>query len=424
MADVTREDEKLLKLMREQDLITASQEARVRQALGKGQSLGEAVSRTPLVDSVKFASLQAYAARQSSEPVEKEEPGPPPFQPIQAEDDLEVALELDLDPPGHALPDLDYEVKDLGPVGAEEDAAPVESSVEDLDLDLDAGPAAPAAEEKPSAKQEFGDPRGGPAAPAAEEKPPQEPPSPPPSAAGPPHEAPAPPPPKPAPPPAAPPPEPAPEPVKRGPVRPPSVAELRRQALINRKPKAPEPAKAEMEGEVGSILEEAFTSAGGGKKAAPAAAAAKDGQAAGEDELPKPGPVNSYVPRAMRMQEFDLSDDEGISLIRQVNELLCESLDAGDGGVRLALGAGAGPNVMRFRANGRRRAAVEEEPAQVEKLVNRLKVMARLESWRRQQAQRGSFFVSWQGKRRRVLLDSAPGGSGAGETLTVHFVEG
>lgn len=355
MAELTPGDEQLLRLMREQDLITPSQEARVRQAVKKGRSLGEAVSRTPLVDPVKFASLQSYAAHHapsdpgSAPPAgEKKEQGPPPFQPIRAEDDQPVALDLDLDTPETDSLDLDYEVRDLGPVGTPETPCARELD-QDVDVDLDPEP----------------------------DPPPRRPPPP------------------------------------TDTVRPPSVAELRRQAL--RKREQAETPSAESAEEAGPEPDQPAAAAPKPKSPAPASAAS----------LPEPDDPQSYLHRNMQLQSYDLSDDEGISLIRQVNEMLQDSLDAGDAGLRLMPGVTDGPNLTRYGRDRAERAAEELEASQAEKLANRLKVMGRLEAWRRQPSQRGAFDVISQGRRYRVLLDFSTGeGDGETEVLTVHFLRG
>lgn len=303
-------DDIILKLLREKDLLTASQETRIRAALKRGMNLADAIAKTPLVDPVKFASIATLARRG---PVVTELAQEPAHM-------TDTAVPTDLD-------ELDLPTE-IAPAGTPPD--------DDLDLDLDHGPE---------------------------------------------------------------------------PVPPAATARKNEEDDIDTmrfllKPKAP---KIEQQ-EVGSLIEEAFDS----PKPAPAAA-----QKSKPDlKLTPLKQKEEYTGAGAKPHNYNLADDEGITLISEVNAILSRCLEHGGIGFVMETSLPA-DNLRLYGLDGSLKEEQTLESALLEKVINRMKVMARIETWRRLDNSRGVFRATWKASSAMFYVHGETMSSG--ERLTVHL---
>lgn len=111
----------------------------------------------------------------------------------------------------------------------------------------------------------------------------------------------------------------------------------------------------------------------------------------------------SYQRPGIVAATYDLADDEGIPLVQRVNALLTEALEEGirvvdicpeSEGYLLLFRTGSG-------SSGRSRPLAAEEAVRI---GNRLKVMARIEPWRKP-PQKGTFNILWNKRHHRVFIN-------------------
>lgn len=129
----------------------------------------------------------------------------------------------------------------------------------------------------------------------------------------------------------------------------------------------------------------------------------------------------AYVRPGVVAATYDLADDEGIPLVQRVNALLSEALQEE---VRvMELYPESGGVAVLFRneggSGGRSRALALDEAARIS---NRLKVMARIEPWRKP-PQKGTFNILFSKRHYRVLVDILPWPENPDEQRTlVHIL--
>ena len=382
MDGIPSREEKTLQLLLKQELITEAQGKRLRGRMRRGMSLAEAISKTPLVDPVKLASIQSLAAHsenqeQPQEPIRREssreiprmhtgaseqkpestietpnassrrqsssasaqvaklaeeETAPPvsgaPSPASAAETDSNLSELDEIDFPGLADERIDLDLDDL--------------DMEETDVQTEGGPGMLAGPRPASSEDD--------------------------------------------------------------------IDTLRMHAPDALKNAGKEEGKDEdFAGEVDLVIEEVFDKK---EKKQKGFAPLKPEEAITDfstDVLPALGNRENYQPRAgVAVQTFDLEDDEGINLIQQVNEILTTSFREGDAG--LIIDPGQDPAVLKRYGNSRRLSSEEVmETDMVEKIVNRLKVMGRIEPWRRQATQKGVFRIRHRGKEASAFVQSDPG---------------
>lgn len=347
MAEISGKDERVLNLLVKQKLITPSQESRLRMWLKRGADISEAIQKTPLVDPVKLASLQSLADH-----TEREEA---PLEPAVVSP---ATAETAADTPNDDTPSTDWDEKiRKTPQGSREavkrieDSRPQEPAPPRIFADdethpppfMSAHPTKPFHEARPrpsididadfdrlqETEREF----------------------PPPSMSD----------------------------------NPDDEAGLETLSSIG-KINPVSPADGEMMDEVDSILDEAFQKKQAQKRES------RHGQAIEDYEtIAPPGDRESYRrDDAPTVQTYDLTDDEGIPLIQQVNEVLARAL------ARNAQAILIDPRLkhsnVKIYSNDYRLVGEETlHEDMVDKVLNRLKVMARIDPWRRHSPQKGSF---------------------------------
>jgi len=325
MADKSSTDDRAITLLVQQGLITDSQAKRLRTAVKRGMALGEAVVKTPMVDPVKLITIQSMVA-QNLPVAPPQEPAKPPLAP-DPDMDLEVDLIDDREP--LKIGNDEFRIKNRGPVGSVSD---------DLDLDFDdeanmetVGPASPIRPKLPSID------------------------------------------------------------LAEAPTL--SKGEIDDLADSDFEFPDPEPLAAEereqFKEQVDSLLDEAFDT-----KSKPRIVKPSHGTPA----PPMPSYVSprlepladkeSYREGKRQIQTFDLADDEGINLIRQVNEIFERAINGNASAFQLVADA-VPQNLRMFDANGRISSEDSIDADSIEKVVNRIKVMARIEVWRRLPVQKG-----------------------------------
>lgn len=369
MADKKATEERVLQLLVEQEQITRAQADRVRALLKRNTPIAEALQKVPLVDPIKFASAQALAAKEPA--LSPQEPTPPATVGAVEDDDLDLELDLvdDLEPiDTESGP---FKIRNHGPVGGKKISDEERESLKEF------FEPAPSSSDIPKitdvADEDFV----------------------------------------------------ATWPSKK--IADALDADFDLDDLDDTEeplpPKLP-PASGEKFGEeVSSILEEAFDvqiSLPGdkGRKPAekkPAAPAAKEPVG----RMPALGDKDAYQSRSVNPKPVNLADDEGINLIREVNAIFTRAIDAKSKGFMLA-SLPAEDNLKLFDAAGRLADQESLEQAQAEKIINRIKVMARIETWRRDAQQLGSVRVLHQGLTYRAYVNAETDAVGT-EALIVHL---
>jgi hypothetical protein len=374
---VKRQDEEVLRLLLKEQLITKVQETRLRAGLKRGMSLNEAVSRTPLVDTVKLASIQSIATQNldlhPQEPERSSKSGrvhklgsdggetlgdiDPELRGFRIEN-LGPVKERDEPPPqiddgvptydledlqAHASGDTD-EFDDLD-LTDEDSIGDTATGLEDLDLDLD---------DDIELKS-----------------------------------------------------------VERGPV---AAGEDEIETLRIFPKKKDDPKNQEFLREVDSALEQAFEKKTTGSRSS---AEVPVRNAASEDMLEPLADPAAYMPTgSAAAQTYDLADSEGITLIEKVNGIFIKAVQNDDSGFRLDPARQTG-NLQRFGSDQRASNAETIDHAVIEKVINRIKVMARLEPWRPQATQKGMFRVRHEKHKAGVYVQADPAEDR--EVLTVHI---
>lgn len=118
---------------------------------------------------------------------------------------------------------------------------------------------------------------------------------------------------------------------------------------------------------------------------------------------------------------YDLNDDEGIPLVFRVNALLSEALGAGVRRIVIR-SAGAGMEVASASDFGTEGVAQPLERDEGLKICNRLKIMARIEPWRKP-PQKGMFVLHQPRRQARVLIDVAESATEPGaEEIILHLI--
>ncbi len=419
-------DDRVLHLLVEKDLITRAQEQRVRGAVARGMPLAEALQKTPLVDPIKFATIQALAAST---------PDPGPLEPSRPEDTQPVPTVREVPPPTHkANPpsgeiELDllddsepfetesgtFKIKNLGPVqGADETQVPspddegrrtTESSIpihlaattyeepdtvitsdlpEDFDDDLDFDEF-----DKAESTTEI--------VPGAS--------------------------------------APAPPPPANGD----DLSDLDdlddldeldelddldfdqedEETLPPHLPqRTGDDFDHEVQDKIDEVLDLDMPEVSPPPDGAVADAPTAPGGAALYSHLPPPLRTSGFIPKGQSPQNFDLSDDEGILLIEEVNALLRDAIEHQRLGLLLAPGEPSA-QIKLYTAAGTLDEERTLEPEMIEKVVNRLKVMARIETWRNDARQQGAFDMTFGKQRARALVSTE--GEGRDEILVVYI---
>lgn len=371
MADNKQIDERVLQLLLEQEQITRAQADRVRALLKRNTPLAEALQKVPLVDPVKFASAQALAAKEPAA-TPQELASAPTLGAVEDEDlDLELDLVDDVEPVETGSGP--FKIRNHGPVGGKKISDEEKQSLKEF------FEPAPSSSDIPKitdvADEDFV----------------------------------------------------ATWPAKKIAAALPDDFDMDLDDIDDTdeslSPKLP-PASGEKFGEeVSSILEEAFDvqiSLPGdkGKKTAekkPAAPAA----AGPVGRLPALGDKEAYQTRNANSKPVNLADDEGINLIREVNAIFTRAIDGKCKGFILAATA-AEENLKLFDEAGRLSDQETIEQAQAEKILNRIKVMARIETWRRDAQQLGSVRLLNEGLTYRAFVNAEADAKGV-ESVIVHL---
>jgi len=129
----------------------------------------------------------------------------------------------------------------------------------------------------------------------------------------------------------------------------------------------------------------------------------------------------SFARPGVSPSTYDLSDDEGIALVNRVNALLAEALAERTRRVVLRP-VPAGMEIASISELGTEGVSRPLEPDEGAKIANRIKIMARIEPWRKP-PQKGMFNVQHQRRQGRVLVDilESPDAPGT-EEITLHFI--
>jgi hypothetical protein len=171
-------------------------------------------------------------------------------------------------------------------------------------------------------------------------------------------------------------------------------------------------------------LQEAMRARQGGAEAPAPAEPAKTSPATppgGNRRLELPGSSESFLrPEAARLK-YDLANDEGINLIRELNGLLIELLDMEGRGIEIdAVGTKEG-EVRFYNGSGALSMQRKLEGDRALKLINRLKVMARIEPWRKD-SPKGAFEIRHFAARRMVHLQITSRGQDA-EVAVCYLIQ-
>ncbi len=272
-------DEQVLLLLLREGYITKRQDARVRAALKRGMNLSEAINKVPLVEPVKFASVQARADFE-----EKSKASVEPQQPASASSDIDTASGI-------------LDLSELNRIEKEKEKAATKGAGKvDSDIDVD--------------DIEFDD-----------------------------------------------------------------VSEAETITGF--------PDEEELNEGMDEAIESAFDSS---ERIAPPNFSAED------PKYPELGDPAEYQPTASRVQTFDLNEDEGIPLVKQVNELLRTTVEA-EASALVVLPQRHSMNVVIFRNPSIVVSRKTLDLKTAEKVANRLKVMARIEAWKKGKGLKGTFKV-------------------------------
>lgn len=395
MSEIAPKDEKLLQLLTEHGLITTAQASRVKNALMRGVDMIEAIHATPLVEPLKLASMQSLLAAHSTDAAPlaaatapSSPKVPRPFTPIHPELD-EIDLELDIDHgPTLNLGGESFELRNLGPVESKDeldldlatgahDQSPVELD-EDFILpdseDHRADHTPPAKTSRPISEASLDDldlPEEHPSTPAKSRS--RRP---------------------------APPPEPSPEELD---------AEMDVPASLSKNvPLSSIKLSTGFEAEVAELIDGAMD-----VKSQPAKAGRADRPKIPElpeeefDVLMSIGNHEEFSSPLKTTQTYSTSDDEGINLIRHVNEIIGSVLDQRGQGFLIDSRRTENNLILYNPAGGMARRQTIESPM-IDKVINRLKVMSRLEPWRRQKAQKGIFKFAHKGINGTAYVQAEP----------------
>ncbi len=394
MAENQEMDVVAVDLMVEQGLITNAQADRLKTLLKKGTSLGEAVIKTPLVDPIKIASIQSLAAQRQAAQTEEKLPaaGPEAIAETDDIDDLEIDLIDDSEPINMGKDK--FQIKNLGPVGSKEAEEALSGKKPSARADLESLDMV----ELPEIEQKIFEPdKSKSSKQISSEKNKR-----------------------------------LPSPESMAPTWPNQdiesdfdieddlefLANDETHPPFGTAPPPPQEDKdkklvlpssrdqKEFGQQVGSIIDEAFKDTDLDIPSAPESQKEKKPAApAGLSKLPPLENQHDYYNPAASQKTFDLSDDEGINLILEVNSILSKAIDASAAGIVIEADSGS-ENLKIYNAV---RNLVQEDsidPALLEKIVNRIKVMGRIETWRREQLQKGSFNLVHQGRRHRAYVHS------------------
>jgi len=136
--------------------------------------------------------------------------------------------------------------------------------------------------------------------------------------------------------------------------------------------------------------------------------------------VPKP---EDFIRPGMPIPSYDLADDEGIPLIKRVNAMLVEALDAGVRQMFVRYGS-KGITVSFISEVGTSGRYMQMDMAEGERVCNRMKIMARIEPWRKP-PQKGIFLVRHHKRVMRALLEiNSSMEYPEREDLIVHFLAG
>lgn len=173
-------------------------------------------------------------------------------------------------------------------------------------------------------------------------------------------------------------------------------------------------------------LQEAMRARQGGAEA-PAAEPAKTAASSpntppgGNRRLELPGSPESFLRPESAKLKYDLANDEGINLIKELNGLLVELVDMEGRGIEIDGGAKDG-EVRFFSGSGALSMQRKLDGDRAMKLINRLKVMARIEPWRKD-SPKGAFEIRHFAARRMVHLQITSRGQDA-EVAVCYLIQG
>lgn len=118
------------------------------------------------------------------------------------------------------------------------------------------------------------------------------------------------------------------------------------------------------------------------------------------------------------LPEFNLREDEGIPFLRDANAMMAELIELEGRGFRLRAAGLEGGEIRYYRANGRLAQARLLPGDQAARYLHRLKIMARLDPWKKTSST-GAFLVHYFTTRCCLMLDVAAPEDDGVELLTV-----
>jgi len=113
--------------------------------------------------------------------------------------------------------------------------------------------------------------------------------------------------------------------------------------------------------------------------------------------------VESYMQTTTVGQVYDLAEDDGIPLLKRLHGLLIELVEMSGRGVVVEWPGGGSGEIRFYSESGRLGMQRSVEGDEAAKLINRLKIMAHIEPWRRD-SPRGSFIIKVGSGQHRVML--------------------
>jgi hypothetical protein len=179
-----------------------------------------------------------------------------------------------------------------------------------------------------------------------------------------------------------------------------------------------------IETELGEFFDEAFASkpevpkqVAAKSEVTPAAAVPSLASLANFDALPPMRPFSDYEKPGVQAQTFDLAKDDGLDLVRDVNAVLTDALDTESSG--LVLDGRVKTDNLYFYDDSH--AAAERQPLKGDpaKFINRVKAMAKIESYREGATGKGHCNLVLDGLPRKayVEVEKTP----TGDILVMHF---
>lgn len=113
--------------------------------------------------------------------------------------------------------------------------------------------------------------------------------------------------------------------------------------------------------------------------------------------------VDSYMQTTTAGQVYDLAEDDGIPLLKKLHGLLMELTEMAGRGLVVEWPGGGSGEVRFYSESGKLGMQRGIEGEEAAKLINRLKIMAHIEPWRRD-SPRGSFIIKVGDNMHRIML--------------------